>query len=291
MSCCNLNTVTPNLQTSQVSMPAMGLGVYLIPPLMTKDLVFQALQCGYRLFDTAQIYKNEQEVSEGVRQWILLDPGLNKRSDVYIISKIWDSLQGSANTKKSLKLSIRKMCLPGVDYIDLFLIHSPNTNRTLRLETYDGLQAAKESGYVKNIGVSNYGIHHLQELFEWLGLKYPPVVNQLELHPWLMRTELVEYCRRHDIVCQAYSPLSKARKFNDEILNSVAKKYNKTNAQVLLRWLIQHQFVPILKTMHPDRLVSNAKVWDFELSPEDIRSLEFTLDYFITGWDPTLYRG
>ncbi|GMM37451.1 hypothetical protein DASC09_047760 [Saccharomycopsis crataegensis] len=290
----SMNTISKDSHyklTSGTQIPLIGFGVYLVPPLLTANLVYQALKAGYRLIDTAQIYRNESEVGEGVLRWISENPESNKREDIFIITKIWDSFHGYESAKQSIKASIKKICVPGIDYIDLFLIHSPNSNKQKRLETYQALQESKDSNYVHSIGVSNYGINHLEELYNWKDLKYPPVSNQIEIHPWLMRSQLVDYCSRRQIICQAYSPLAKGRKFNDLTLNSIAKKYEKNNAQILIRWSVQKGFVVLPKTLQIDRLKSNFNIWDFELSNEDILSLEHEESYFITGWDPTLYNG
>ncbi len=286
-----INQYTKYKLNSGYDIPVLGFGLYLVPPNLTADLVYRALKIGYRLIDTAQIYRNEQEVSQGITKWIKEDPINNKRSDIFIITKIWDSFHGYENSKKSIKLSIRKLCIPGIDYIDLFLIHSPNSNQSRRLQTYQALQEAKDSGFVRSIGVSNYGIQHLQELFSWGGLVHKPATNQLELHPWLMRKELVQFCQANNILCQAYSPLAKGRKFNDQTLNNLLKKYNKNNAQILIRWSLQRSFVVLPKTLQLDRLQTNFQVWDFELSEEDLQQLDHEDDYYITGWDPTLYNG
>lgn len=271
------------------TVPPIGLGVYLVPPDHTATLVYQALKIGYRIIDTAQIYRNEAEVSAGVLLWLQEDP-TRKRSEVYIVTKIWDLFHGS-KARDAIAASIKKMCIPGVDYIDYFLIHSPNSNKLRRLQTYSALQEAKAQGYVQAIGVSNYGIHHLEEIFQWPGLIYPPCVNQIEAHPWLIRHELAQYCKRKNIIVQAYSPLAKGRKFSDPLLNRISSELHKSNAQVLIRWSIQMGYVPLPKTLQLDRLISNFQVWDFELSESQMKELSHENHYFVTGWDPTLYTG
>lgn len=276
--------------SSGYEIPVIGIGVYLVSVNTTSELVYQALKIGYRLIDTAQIYRNEHEVSIGVLKWINEDPANNKRKDVFIITKVWNSFHGLKKSSAALKYSVNKICLPGIDYIDLILIHSPTSTKQLRLETYSVLQTVVDSGYCRSIGVSNYSIDHLKELLDWKDLKYPPVVNQLEIHPWLMRIELVNFCSEHSILVQAYSPLTKSRKFNDIQLNQISKKYEKSNAQVLLKWSVQNKLIPVVKTMQLDRLYSNFQLWDWKLSDEDMKALNHPKDYYVTGWDPTLYK-
>lgn len=264
------------------TIPAVGLGAYLISP--AAKLVEQALDIGYRLIDTAQEYGNEREVGEGIAAWLAKDPR-NKREDVIYTTKILNLNQGYARTWNSVKESLRKV--EQLKYIDLVLIHDPLTSTRTRLETWKALQEAVDEGLVKAIGVSNYGEHHLKELFEWEGLKYKPIVNQVELSPWLMRSELVDYCHELGVVMQAYCPLTTGAKLNDPTLIKIGKKYNKTAAQVLLRWNIERGVVVIPKSLTLERLKENFQLFDFKLTQEEFKELAHPEAYELyCGWDP-----
>lgn len=272
---------------SGYKIPAIALGVYKTPVNEAPKLVHSALNIGYRHIDCAQFYNNEKEVLQGVAEWINENPKTNKRSDVFYTTKIFDRNHGYELTKAAIQESLDN--IKGIsDYLDLVLIHSPQSNKEKRLGSYKALQEFAEAGFIHSIGVSNYGIHHLEELYAWEGLKIEPAVNQVELHPWLMRNELVKYCRNKGILLEAYSPLVRGQKFDkDENVMSLSKKYNKSQAQIMIRWSIQQGFVTLPKTSNPERLASNFDVFNFELSKEDVDLLSQPESYYISGWDPT----
>ncbi|CCH42620.1 Aldo-keto reductase family 1 member [Wickerhamomyces ciferrii] len=275
---------------SGYKMPSLALGMYHIEPQQCTSIVKDALKIGYRGFDSAQFYKNEKRTFEAISQWIEEDPQKNKRDDLFFTTKLFDGVQGYDMAKKSISRTLDKAKQVG-SYIDQALILSPQTNKEKRLETYRALQDLVKDGVVHSIGVANYGIPHIQELYDWDGLEIEPDVNQVELHPWLMRKELVDYCNNKEIQLVAYSPLAKGKKFNmDEKLTKLAKKYDKTQGQILIRWSIQQGFIPLPKTSNQERLLSNFDVFDWEINEADAEILDHPELYYVTGWDPTTYE-
>lgn len=274
---------------SGVKIPGIALGLYHISPQKATSLVAKALDIGYRGFDSAQIYQNEKQSIDGIAQWLGKD-AQNKREDVFFTTKLFDNVQGYDKTKRSVSRTLEKMKSIDSSYIDQVLILSPQTNKEKRLETWRALQSLAKEGCVRSIGVANYGIHHLEELYNWEGLEIEPDVNQVELHPWLRRNELVEFCTNKGVKMEAYSPLIKGRKFENEKLTKLSKKYNKTQAQILIRWSLQMGFIPLPKTSNLERLGSNFEVFDFEIKDEDMEILNLPSSYFVTGWDPTTFQ-
>jgi len=272
------------------TIPVIGLGVFLTPPHVAHDIVYEALKKGYRHFDSAQYYGNENEVGDGIIQWLKENPQA-KREDIFYTTKIKSPENiGYEKTLASARESLEKV--KGLRYIDLLLIHAPFGNKTLRLGSWKALQELVEEGVVKSIGVSNYGNHHLQELLDWEGLTIKPVINQIELNPWLMRQEIVDFDRKNDVILQAYSPITRGMRLDDPDLLTLSKKYGKSPAQILIRWSLQQGFVTLPKTVNPDRLVSNLDVFDFNIEDEDVKLLSHPESYYVTldYWDPSTYR-
>lgn len=267
--------------------PSIGLGVYLTPPSVAEKVVFEALQTGYKHVDSARYYENEHEVCQGIEKWLKADPAHNKREDIFYTTKIFDQDHGYELTKKALEESLETASAIG--YIDLVLMHSPQSDFERRHGSWMALQEAVESGKVRNIGVSNYGIKHLEELLSYTDLKIPPAVNQIELHPWLTRPELVKFCQSKGMTVEAYSPLVKGRKFDDPTLLQLAEKYHKTTAEILINWSLCKGFVTLPKTITESRLLPNLQSYDFKLAPEDVSLLDSLDEYMTTGWDPTTY--
>lgn len=273
---------------SGYKIPAMGLGLYHITPKQAPELVQRALDIGYRGFDSAQIYQNEKQSVQGISQWLGKDSKVNKREDIFFTTKLFDNVQGYEKTKRSVNRVLENIKLVS-PYIDQVLILSPQTNKEKRLETWRALQEFVKEGSIRSIGVANYGLSHIEELYNWDGLEVEPDVNQVELHPWLMRNELTSYCSDKGIKMVAYSPLAKGQKFQDNKLTRLAKKYDKSQAQILIKWSLQMGFIPIPKTSNFERLESNFDVWDFEIDQQDMEILDNPNSYFTTGWDPTVY--
>lgn len=243
-----------------IKMPWFGLGVYLV-----KDgeeviqSVKTAIQHGYRMIDTATIYANEEGVGQGIRE-----AGV-PREKLFITTKVWNSDQGYESTLKAFDTSLEKL---GLDYLDLYLIHWPGPDKNRYKETWKALEKLYKDGRVRAIGVCNFHIHHLEELLK--DCKIKPMVNQVEYHPHLTQKELHDYCKKEGIQLEAWSPLKRGDLLNDPTITSIAEKYGKTAAQVILRWDLQNGVVTIPKSTKKERIVENANVFDFELTKEDM---------------------
>lgn len=241
-----------------VEMPYFGLGVYKVEEgAEVESTVAEALKLGYRLIDTAALYQNEEGVGQAVRE-----SGL-PREEIFVTTKVWNTDQGYDSALKAFETSLGKL---GLDYIDLYLIHWPVKGKYL--ETWRALERIYEEGRVKAIGVSNFNIHHLEDVLGQSKLK--PAVNQVELHPALAQKELREFCEKNEILVQAWSPLARGRILADPVLTAIAEKNGKSPAQVILRWHLQNGVAVIPKSVTPSRLKENADIFDFELSPDDI---------------------
>lgn len=259
---------------SGYELPLLGLGVYLNDDAKPASLA--ALKAGYRHIDSARMYGNEAQVGEAVRE-----SGI-PRSQVFITSKIQNDEHGYEKTLAAVDDSLKKF---GFDYIDYMLIHSAMSDKPTRLATWKALVEAKAAGKLRSIGVSNYGVKHIEEIRE-AGLELPDI-NQIELQPLNQQKPIVDYCKQHGIFIEAYAPLMRAQWDVPAILE-VAKKHDKSPAQVLVRWSLQRGFAPLPKSADPVRVVSNAAVYDFELSAEDIAAID-ALDKGKEGtitWNP-----
>ena len=266
-------------------LPSIGLGTYDIPRAETSEVVYQALKSGYRHLDTAVLYGNEHEVGQGIQKWLEEDPEHNKRQDVFYTTKLWNSQNGYSNAKRAIKECMEKVSPLG--YIDLLLIHSPLSGTRRRLETYKAMQEAVDEGIVRSIGVSNYGKHHIDELLTWKELKHKPVVNQIEISPWIMRQDLADYCKSKGLVVEAFSPLTHGYKLKHPDVLLVAKETGTDAGRVLIRWSLQHGYVPLPKSRSVERLKGNVKAYDFELSPEQVSFLDQPQAYEPTDWECT----
>lgn len=260
-----------------VAIPRLGLGVYQSPNgAETVDTVRYALQYGYRHIDTARIYRNEADVGAGLRA-----SGV-PRDQVFITTKLWESDQGYDSCIAACKESLRLM---GLDYVDLFLIHWPLPGK--RRYSWMALETLLDEGLARAIGVSNYLVRHLEELFGYA--RYIPAVNQIELSPYnfLQRRETVALCAARGIAIEAYSPLTKGRKLSDPRLAAIAARYGRTPAQVLIRWGLQKDAIVLVKSNRPERIRENAAVFDFILADADMALLDTFNENLATGWDPT----
>ncbi|TFK73887.1 Aldo/keto reductase [Pluteus cervinus] len=255
-------------------MPLLGFGVY--QNYDAAPSCVEAFKAGYRHVDSAQVYRNEADVGKAVRE-----SGL-KREDVFITTKCVSKTHGYESTLKGVDESLGKF---GFDYIDLFLIHDPFSGTERRLATYKALLESKTAGKIRTVGVSNYGVKHLEEIRS-AGLEMPSV-NQIELHPLCQQKPIVEYCQKHNILVQAYCPIIRGN-MEDKPIQDLAEKYKKDPAQILLRWSLQKGFIPLPKSATPSRIRTNAKLYDFELTNEDIAALD-ALDRGKDGavsWNP-----
>ena len=257
-----------------VEMPIFGFGTFRINSgFATRDSVKNALSAGYRSIDCASIYGNEKDVGEAIKQ------SGTPREELFITTKVWNTDQGYDKTLKAFDISLGKL---GLEYLDLYLIHWPV--KGLRLETWKALEKLYEGGKCRAIGVSNYIVKNLEELKNHSSIV--PAVNQVEFSPYTYDKALLDYCNSHNIQLEAYSPLTKSFKLKDPKLMEVAEKYNKSTAQILLRWGVQKDVVVICKSKNRARIEENAKIFDFEVSEEDMLLLDSFNENLRTGWDP-----
>ncbi|KAL3490036.1 NADP-dependent oxidoreductase domain-containing protein [Aspergillus germanicus] len=265
---------------SGYQIPVLGYGVYQTPTTVAEEVTVEALKLGYRHIDSAAAYKNEKEVSAAIGK-----AGLT-RSDVFLTTKIPPAAMGYEASKQSIEDSLKKA---STDYFDLILIHAPYGGKEGRLGSWRALVEAQKDGKTRSIGVSNYGIHHLEELEAYIksGGGGSIDVGQYELHPWLGRGELVAWLKKRGVVVQAYCPIVRNQRGDEPVLQELSKKYGKTTAQVLIRWSLQKGFVPLPKSVTPSRIKENAEVFDFELDEGDMAKLT-TDKYEPCAWDPTV---
>ena len=250
-----------------VEIPRLGLGVYQSPPgRITQHIVRYALKIGYRHIDTAYIYGNESDVGKALH-----DSGIH-RDEVFITTKLWNTRDvGYDSALLAYKESLQRL---GLKYIDLYLIHWPVQgigNNTI--EIWKAMVNLLREGKARAIGVSNFAIDNLKRILN--DSDVVPAVNQVEFHPFLYQKDLLSFCNKNGIQLEAYSPLTRGKRLNHPSIRNIAKKYdNKTPAQILIRWSLQHNLVVIPKSVHEERILENSQVFDFELEDEDMRHLD-----------------
>uniref|UniRef100_A0A8C6IGB0 Aldo-keto reductase family 1, member D1 n=1 Tax=Mus spicilegus TaxID=10103 RepID=A0A8C6IGB0_MUSSI len=283
------------------NIPLIGLGTYSDPrpvPGKTYVAVKTAIDEGYRHIDGAYVYHNEHEVGEAIREKIA--EGKVKREEIFYCGKLWNTEHVPSMVLPALERTLKALKL---DYIDLYIIELPMAfkpgkeiyprdengriiyDKTNLCATWEALEACKDAGLVKSLGVSNFNRRQLELILNKPGLKYKPVTNQVECHPYFTQTKLLKFCQQHDIVIVAYSPLGTCRNpswvnvsspplLNDELLTSLGKKYNKTQAQIVLRFNIQRGIVVIPKSFTPERIKENFQIFDFSLTEEEMKDIE-----------------
>jgi len=264
-----------------IEMPIFGLGTWEISEGETiLNAVQIAISNGYRHIDTARIYGNEKGVGKGLK--LSLEEQGIKREDIFITTKLWID---SFKYEKALKAFNRSLNNLGIDYVDLYLLHWPEP--TYRREAWKALETILKEGKARSIGVSNFYQNHLDELLS--GTDIIPAVNQVEFSPYLYLKELKEYCDNKGIRLEAYSPLTRGRKLNDIKLMDIANKYNKSSAQILIRWGLQHNVIEIPKSSTEVHIIENSKIFDFTISGEDMATLDnFDEGFYVGMWNPTL---
>ncbi|WP_010516213.1 aldo/keto reductase [Croceivirga radicis] len=257
-----------------VKMPYFGLGVYLSEDgTEVINAVKWALDAGYRHIDTASIYKNEEGVGQAIKDSNVA------REDIFVVSKVWNADQGYESTIKAFNDSLERLQL---EYLDLYLIHWPVKGKYK--ETWKALEQLYREKKIRAIGVSNFLQHHLEDLLSTAEIV--PMVNQMEFHPYLVQQELLDFCRKHQIQYEAWSPMMQGKIFELDAFKELARKYNKSIAQIVLRWDLQKGVVTIPKSSKKDRIVANAALFDFELSAEDMALLDAMDKQHRFGPDP-----
>ncbi|MBU5687906.1 MAG: aldo/keto reductase [Candidatus Aenigmarchaeota archaeon] len=244
--------------SSGYEMPFIGLGTWQLEGRKCREIVAKAIELGYRHIDTAEAYGNQKEIGKAIK---------GKREQLFITSKVWfehlhyqDVLEACEQTLKELK----------TDYLDLYLIHWPNRSVAIE-ETMKAMKKLLDDGLIRNIGVSNFTINHLKDA---LKTKVKIVANQVEFHPYLYQEKLLEFCRQNGIAIIAYSPLGRGNILKDDVLVRIARKHNKTTAQVCLRWLYQKGIAAIPKSSSVERLKENIDIFDFSLDQKDVKEID-----------------
>ncbi len=275
--------MTKNLQDTTtlyngVKMPWLGIGVFKVEegPELVNAVKF-AIKHGYRSIDTAAIYENEEGVGQAIHEG--LDETGISREELFVTSKVWNSDLGYESTIAAYETSLKKL---GLDYLDLYLIHWPVEGKYK--EAWRALETLYKEGKVKAIGVSNFQIHHLEDLIEDVEIK--PMINQVEYHPRLTQKEVQAFCQEHGIQLEAWSPLMQGQLLDNPVLQEIAHAHNKTIAQVIIRWDLQNGVVTIPKSTKEHRIVENSAVFDFELTKEEMHQIDELNQNHRVGPDP-----
>jgi diketogulonate reductase-like aldo/keto reductase len=255
-----MNFVTLN---NGVKMPQLGFGVWQVEDNQATEAVEIAFKVGYTSIDTAMIYKNEKGVGKAIAESSI------PREELFITTKVWNSDQGYEKTLRAFDESLDRL---GLDYVDLYLVHWPTPEFDQYVDTYKALEKLYHDGRVKAIGVCNFEIEHLERILK--ECEVVPVVNQIECHPYLAQNEIKEFCAKHNIFVEAWSPLEQGGEvLQDEVIQAIAKTHSKTPAQVVLRWHLQNNTIAIPKSVTPSRIEENFKVFDFELTTDEMRAI------------------
>ncbi|PRX38892.1 aldo/keto reductase [Salegentibacter salegens] len=264
--------------------PIVGLGTYKATEQEGIESVAAAISKGYSLIDTAAIYGNEEAVGKGIKASEVL------REDIFVTTKLWRENLGYESTKKEFEKSLKR---PDVDYIDLYLIHWPanaknydNWQKT-NADTWRAMEELQAEGKIKSIGVSNFFQEHLEALFQTANVI--PAINQIEFHPGYWQEELTAYCKKQNIVVESWSPLARGKVFENKVLETIAKKHNKSVSQVCLRWIIQHDVIVIPKSTSPERIQENIDLFDFELSAAEMEKINKLPQMGFSGELPNIW--
>lgn len=257
--------------------PWLGLGVYgLDDGPQVQEAVLRAFHLGYRSIDTASIYKNERGVGRAIRESSI------PREEIFLTTKVWNDDQRDQRTLAAFEESLERL---DAEYVDLYLVHWPVAG--FYKNTWRDMEQIHRSGRAKAIGVSNFTVGHLRDLLS--DSEIAPSVNQVEFHPRLVQHPLLEYCRHHDIQVEAWSPLMHGKVITESTVVELAEKYSRTPAQIVLRWGLQHRVVTIPKSGNPGRLAENARIFDFQLSRDDISRLDALDEGRRIGPDPDTF--
>lgn len=257
----NMNLQSTKTLANGVEMPTLGLGVYKMTDRdETLQAITTALDLGYRAVDTAALYYNEEEVGEAIRHSSV------RREEIFVTTKVWNSDQGYDNTLRAFETSLKKL---NMDYVDLYLTHWPVEGKYV--DTYRAIARLYEEKLIRVPGVSNHHEHHLKEILAQCNVA--PMVNQVEIHPYLSQEPLRTFCAQQQIAVTAWSPLGRGNVLNDETIIRIAKEYNATPAQIILRWHIQNDVIVIPKSVTPSRIKENSELYHFELTDDTMQQL------------------
>lgn len=257
-----------------VEMPWFGLGVFKVQEgSEVIDSVKAAINDGYKSIDTAAIYGNEEGVGQAIKE------SGAPREELFITTKVWNSEQGYDSTLAAFDESLSKL---GLEYVDLYLIHWPVKGKYK--DTWRALEKLYKDGRVRAIGVSNFHVHHLEDLLETAEIV--PMVNQVEYHPHLAQLELREFCKQKGIQLEAWSPLKQGQLLDEPVITEIAEKHKKSPAQIILRWDLQNEVITIPKSIKEHRIIENADIFDFELSSEDMEKIDALNKNERVGADP-----
>ena len=270
-----MNKLTDGYKLSNgYSIPCVGFGTFLTPEDEVVESVKAALKAGYRHIDGAAVYGNEKGVGKGIKE-----SGV-AREELFVTSKVWNAERGYEKTKAAFQKTLDDL---GLEYLDLYLIHWPANRRQfgdaaadLNAQTWRAMEDLYLEGKIKSIGVSNFWPHHLEELMKTARIK--PMVNQIEYHPGWMQHAVVSYCEVHNILVEAWSPLGRSNVLKNETVKAVAASYGKSEAQICIRWALQHGILPLPKSVTPERIQQNADVFDFKISAEDMQKIDNIYD-------------
>lgn len=249
------------LLSNGVKIPSIGFSTYKSgDDEETAKIIKNALNLGYKMIDTASFYNNEVGIGNGIKESDI------DRKDIFIVTKLWNDDHGYDNTIEAFNKSLNNL---QVDYIDLYLIHWPNK---LNAETWRAFEHLYETGKVKAIGVCNFKVEHLEELKKTA--KIMPMVNQVEIHPFSTKNNIINYCKDNNIKVVAWSPISRGRVLSNELMIDLSQKYKKSIVQIVLRWHMQKGVIPIPKSSNENRIKENIDIFDFEISSEDMKAID-----------------
>ncbi len=263
------------------TIPCVGFGTWQTPDEVVAQAVKDALELGYRHIDTAYAYYNEKGVGQGIRE-----SGL-KREEIFLTTKLWNADRGYESTLKQASESLKNL---GVEYLDLYLIHWPANDKvyddpiSVNVATWKAFEKLHKDGLVRSLGVSNFLEPHLKQIFDVCEIK--PAVDQIEIHPGYPQFETIEFCQKNDVVVEAWSPLGCGRVLTDERLQAIADRYGKSIAQLCLRWELQHGVLPLPKSTHKDRIQANTELFDFNISEEDMKTIDELPEFGFSTYSP-----
>lgn len=279
-----MSDIRPKIQLNDGrEIPTIGYGTWLTPAAEAHVRVRQAIEAGYRHIDCAAVYDNEPQVGQGIRESNI------PRSELFVTSKVWNTHRGFDQVLRAFEKTITDL---RADYLDLYLVHWPANEtqypsdawRHLNAATWRAMERLHDEGAAKSIGVSNFLPHHLDALA--LTANIPPAVNQIEFHPGYYQSDLVQYCFANSIAVEAWSPLGSGRILNDKTLADIANHYNRTIAQLCIRWVLQHGIIALPKSLNPARMQQNLSVDDFVISDNHMRQIDQLPEMGYSGSHP-----